>query len=627
MKAKYGDTIIVHFTCALDDGTIVDSSDGRAPLELKIGKSGFIRGFERGFIGMEPGEKKSIVVAAEEAYGPYREELRHVISRDHFPEDIPLEVGAQIKIKHEHDEKVIRVVDVDESTVTLDANHYLAGKDLHFELELVDILKPGPSPLAYFSLGSALEREGFREEARDHYRDAVEADPDFIDAWFRLGVLEQVMGLTDDAARRYRHVLELKNDHVEAMINLGNILRLRGEYDEAISLLERAATVKPDHASTYNTLGAVYKDRDDLDTAIAHYRKALELDPHFAEALNNLGVALQEKAQFQEAEKVFRQAVASDPNLAEAHFNLASVLLLSGNFREGWEEYEWRLKLTDSRSPILAKPWTGEDIAGKSILLLAEQGFGDTIQFIRYAPRLAERGATVSVACQRELVTLFERVQGISQVVDIAGPLPACDVECYLLSIPRLMRTNLDEVPSDVPYFSADPEAVERWRQIIGKKDAYRVGLAWSGDPAYRKDRVRSLRMEQLAPLLKVPGAAFYKLQKDAGSGESPHQVMESAVFDYTPMIQDFADTAACIETLDLVISVDTSIAHLAGALGKPVWTLLPYIPDWRWLLNRDDSPWYPTMRLFRQPSPGDWEAVISNVAKELEKLISMKLA
>ncbi len=620
-RAKFGDMIAVHFVCRSEDGMIVDSSDGRPPLQLTIGKSGLIRGFERACIGMSPGEHKTVVLRAEEAFGPYQEELKHIVSRESFPAHIEPEVGMQIRIKQENEEKVFRVVEVTEATVTLDANHEFAGKDLTFDVTLVDIIKPGPSSDAYFALGATLQEQGFLDEARDHYHDATEIDPDFTEAWFRLGVLEQVRGNADESIKCYRRALSLRSDHVEAMINLGNILRVKGEHDEALALLKRAAEARPDHASTYNTLGAVYKDRDDLDTAIAWYRKAIDMDPQFAEALNNLGVALREKAHFAEAEEAFRKAVVVQSNLAEAHFNLATVLLLSGNFSEGWEEYEWRLQLPDSPSRHLTKPWKGEDVSGKSILLLAEQGFGDTIQFIRYAPLLAERGGTVFVACQRELITLFEKLKGISRVFDLQLPLPASDLQCHLLSLPRLMTTDLNEIPSHVPYISAEPSAVERWRQLVSKEQgSYRIGLAWSGDPAYRNDRIRSLRPEQVSPLLGTTGTVFFKLHKNTESGAS--HCSGTGIVDYTPFIQDFADAAACIQHLDLVISVDTSIAHLAGAMGKPVWTLLPFVPDWRWMLNREDTPWYPTMRLFRQTSPGDWESVINRVADELKKTV-----
>lgn len=620
-KAKYGDIVTVHFICTLDDGSTLDSSENKLPLEITIGKSGYLKPFERAFIGMEPGERKTVIVPAEEAYGPYQQELKKIMSIETFPDHIQPEVGMQIKIKKENEEKVIRVIEVTDTSVTLDENHHLAGKDLTFDITLVEIIKPGPSAAAYYALGSTLHEQGFFEEAMVHYRDAVETDPDFVEAHFKLGILNQVGGNHKEAESHYRKVLQLQPDHAEAMVNLGNLLRIRGEYDEALSLLKRAAEVRPAHASTYNTLGAIYKDRDDLDSAIAHYRRALQLDTHFAEALNNLGVALQEKVEFLEAEEVFRKAVQSNPNLAEAHFNLATLLLLTGNFREGWEEYEWRLKLTDPPSLRLVRPWNGEDIDGKSILLIAEQGFGDTIQFIRYASSLAEMGAEVSVAAQKELAGLFEKVKGISRVARFGDPLPETDYQCYLLSLPHLLKSDVDNVPAEVPYIFADPLAAQRRKEMIQDQDGLlAIGIAWSGDPTYRRDRVRSLRTEYLDPLFRVKGTVFYKLQKDMTSSTSFYRG-ENAPVDLSSAIQDFGDTAACIEHLDLVISVDTAVAHLAGAMGKPIWTLLPYVPDWRWMLDREDSPWYPTMRLFRQPSPGDWDSVIERVAEELKEI------
>ncbi len=622
IRAKFGDTVSVHFTCRLDDGTVIDSSDGRTPLQMTIGKSGLIVGFERACIGMEPGERKTVIVQAEEAYGLSQQELQHVLPVEMFPDTIEPEIGMQIKIKQDDEEKVFRVIEVTDTSVTLDANHHLAGKNLAFDITLIEIIKPGPSAAAYYALGSTLHEQGFFDEAMAYYRDAIETDPDFVEAHFKLGILNQVRGNRMEAESNYRKALQLQPDHVKAMINLGDLLRLEGAHDEALSLLKRAMEVRPAHASTYNTLGAIYKDRDDLDTAIMYYRKALELDPHFAEALNNLGVALQEKAEFLEAEESFRKAVERNPHLAEAHFNLATVLLLSGNFREGWKEYEWRLQLTDPPTPRLARPWNGEDIEGKSILLISEQGFGDTVHFIRYAQPLATMGATVFVAAQRELAILLKRGKGISHVTEFGAPLPETAFQCYLLSLPHLLKSNIDNIPTDVPYISADPITGQRWKRIMrGHDGLFTVGVAWSGDPAYRKDRVRSINMEQLTPLFEIKGTVFYKLQKEMPSSTSFARG-ESVPIDLTQEIENFADTAAFIDHLDLVISVDTSIAHLAGAMGKPVWILLPFVPDWRWLLTRDDSPWYPTMRLFRQPSPGDWGSVIERVAQELNKLI-----
>jgi FKBP-type peptidyl-prolyl cis-trans isomerase 2 len=621
-KAKYGDMVTVHFTCKLDDGTVVDSSDGRESLEITIGKSGFIKSFERAFIGMEPGEKKTVMVPADQAYGPYKDELKQVLSREQFPGDIQPEVGMQFKVKTDNDEQVIRVVEVTESSVALDANHHLAGKDLFFDISLVDIIKPGPSANAYFILGTALQEQGLFEEAIQHYNEAIETDPDFTDVYFKLGILYQIMGLYDEAMSNYRKVLQLKADHMEAMINLGNILRIEGKVDEAISYFNQALVINPDYASTYNNLGVAFKDKGDLDDAMLHYKKALELDDGFAEAHNNLGMALQEKAKFKDAENSFRKAIQLNGNLAEAHFNLSSILLLSGNFQDGWKEYEWRLKLKEFDYTSTHTLWDGADIAGRSLLLYAEQGFGDTIQFMRYAPFVAERGITVIVECQQELAALLRRVKGVNTVITFGESLPTFDFQCHLLSLPRIFNTTLANIPADTPYTTADPLAVRQWKEkMASDQSKFKVGIAWAGDPSYKKDHLRSLRLKDLKTLLRMKDISFYQLQKENSADQELPIEEELKLIDFTYLIEDFADTAALIENLDLIISVDTSVAHLAGALGKTVWTLLPYIPDWRWMLDREDSPWYPTMKLFRQPAPGDWDSVMKQVAEELKKI------
>ena len=620
-KGKFGDTVSVHFTCKLEDGTVVDNSEGRDPLQIQIGKSGYLQDFEKAFIGLEPGEKKSFTVTSEKAYGLYKEELRQVLSRAEFPGDVQPEVGMEIKVKQDNDKKVIRVVEVTESSVTLDANHHLAGKDLFFDITLVDIIKPGPSASVYITLGNALQEKGLMEEAIQHYLNAIETDPSLTEAYFKMGALYQIMGHYDDAMNNYQRVLDLKADHLEAILNLGNVLRIKGEVDKAISMFNKAITINPDYASTYNNLGVAFKDKGDLNNAILHYKKALELDDGLAEVHNNLGMAFQDKGQFDDAEKSFRKALQLNGNLAEAHFNLSSALLLSGRLKEGWEEYEWRLKFSEFGYPSNQTLWDGEDIKEKTLLLCAEQGFEDTIQFIRYAPLIADRKIQVLVACQKELESLLWQIKGVNRVIPFGQSLPPFDFQCHLLSLPRIFDTTLSNIPSNVPYISVRPSALRQWKDKIEDKESkLRIGIAWAGDPSHRKNHLRSLVLSDFLPLLQRKDIGFYKLQKDTYEEQKLTLNGELPIIDYSYLITDFSDTAAFIENLDLIISVDTSVAHLAGALGKTVWTLLPYVPDWRWMLDREDSPWYPTMRLFRQPSPGDWGSVIKRVAEEIKK-------
>ena len=630
-KAKYGDIVTVHFTCKLDDGSILDSSENRPPLEITIGKSGFMKVFERAFIGMEPDEKKSLVVPADEAYGPYKSELKQVLSREQFPGDVQPEVGMQIKVKQDNEEKVIRVVEVTESSVTLDANHYLAGKDLFFDIELVSILKPGPEANAYFMLGSRLQEQGFFEEAIQHYLDAIEANPDFMDAYFKLGVLYQIIGRYDEATSNYRKVLRLKADHMEAMINLGNILRIKGEVDDAIGYFHQALAIKPDYASTYNNLGAVFKDKGDMDNAILHYKKALELDDTFAEAHNNLGMALQENAQFKEAEESFRKSIRLFENLPEAHVNLSSVLLLSGKLPEGWDEYEWRLQTEkiDSRYHHFQYPsWDGSSLDGQTILIGAEQGVNSEIMFASCLPDVIAQAALCIVESDGRLLSLFSRSfpQAIffERYGSFTPDLSSVQLKTALGSLPKYFRSDFNNFPDKKAYLLPDMSRVDFWHERFKKLgQGKKIGISLLGDQHHNVNLLRSIPLEQWGQLFSLPGFSFINLQfGDVGAetnairdnlGMTIHDCKDA---DPPENLDDFA---AQIAALDLVISVDNATVHLAGALGKKVWTLLPFVPDWMWMLEREDSPWYPTMRLFRQSSPGDWDSVIKRIVGELK--------
>jgi hypothetical protein len=324
---------------------------------------------------------------------------------------------------------------------------------------------------------------------------------------------------------------------------------------------------------------------------------------------------------FDDALKSFQKAVEIKHDLAEAHFNMSLTILLSGDLKAGWEKYEWRRKLTEVTGTYIFKkePWRGEDVSGKRILLYGEQGFGDTLQFIRYAGMLSGRGAEVYVECQPELVSLLSDLAGISCVVGRGAALPEYDYHCPILSLPGFFGTEIETIPAAIPYISVSPVKLSSWRdRLRGDGSRLKVGLSWAGRPTHKKDHYRSLSLSLMSPLGGVAGVTFYSLQKGEASLQSVSPPSGMKLVDYTSELGDFSDTAGLLGNLDLVISVDTAVVHLAGAMGKRVWTLLPYAPDWRWLLGREDSPWYPTMRLFRQPAPGDWQTVIAQVAASL---------
>lgn len=358
----------------------------------------------------------------------------------------------------------------------------------------------------------------------------------------------------------------------------------------------------------------------------AAYRRALALQPQHVGALTNLGRAFQKQAQPQEAIVCFERALALKPDLPEAHWGLATQRLLLGDFARGWEEYEHRWALPENqglRREFAAPRWDGDDIAGRTILLHVEQGIGDTLQFVRYAPLLARRGARVIVLCQPPLKRLLMEMDDISVVAD-GEPLPGFDLHLPLMSLPRLFGTTLATIPADVPYLRTDPVDVRAWNGRLGGKDQFKIGLVWAGNRRHLNDRNRSCTLEALAPLAAVPGIRLYNLQKGEAATEIRNAPTNMDFVDLNGELVDFADTAAVITCLDLVITVDTAVAHLAGALARPAWLLLPFAPDWRWMLAREDSPWYPSLRLFRQNQAGDWGGVLTAVINALRQRMSV---
>ncbi len=338
---------------------------------------------------------------------------------------------------------------------------------------------------------------------------------------------------------------------------------------------------------------------------------------------NFLGLALRNCGKYDESLAAFRQSVALRPDFADAHRNLGTTLLLLGDFSNGWPEYEWRRKMPEVAQPRnIAQPqWNGQTLEGKTILLHLEQGFGDTFQFIRYAPLVAKRGPKVIVECVPELAAVLRGARGIERIISRGDSWPPYDVQSSVMSLPLAFGTTLETIPAQVPYLAAPPDRVAAWRERLGNPDGRRrVGLVWAGRPDQRDDRRRSMRFDQLAPLAEVKSARFFSLQKGPAAGQAAAAPPGMDFVDWTRDLHDFADTAALIANLDLVISVDTSVAHLAGAMGKPVWVLLSSVPAWHWMLNRTDCPWYPTMRLFRQATPGDWTGVVENLTRAMSK-------
>jgi len=479
-------------------------------------------------------------------------------------------------------------------------------------------------------LGLIAHQVGRNDLAIDYIRQALLLAPKFAEAHNNLGVALKEQGRLQEAAASYQEALRLKPDYAEAHNNLGVALKGQGQLLEATASYQEALRLRPDYAEALNNLGNVLTKQGQLAEAEARLRQALRLKPDYAEALSNLGAALKEQGKLAEAEASCQQALQLKPDYPEAHYNLAMTWLLQGDLDKGWPEYEWRRQCKDLVLTVPSFPgpdWDGSPLQGRTILVHREQGFGDMLQFIRYAPLLQYRGGKVFVVCHPALVQLLAQCPGIDRLIPQGSPLPPFDVYASLMSLPGLFRTTLATVPRNVPYLFADAGLTERWRQQLSTIGAFKIGISWQGNPRYHQDRWRSIPLFQFAPLARLEGVQLFSLQKGLGTEQLAPAADRCPVNDFGGKLDEgtgaFMDTAAVMKNLDLVVTSDTAIAHLAGGLGVPVWVALPVAPEWRWLLQREDSPWYPTMRLFRQSRWGDWEEVFERMAGEVQKLIT----
>ncbi len=465
------------------------------------------------------------------------------------------------------------------------------------------------------------------QESESLCRQILLLDPGHSKAFNLLGILAAEAGDASSAAALFRRAILNDSSVAEYHSNLGNVLRALGDTDAAIAAYQSALERRPDGAEIHRNLGCALLRKGEFEIAVASLRHALALKPRFAEVYSNLGNALIELGQAPDAIAAYRAAIAiggvSPADLAELHCNLGMALLLTGEFEEGWRGYEWRLKSAIRHRAARDFPqprWNGEPLAGKTILLHAEQGFGDTLQFIRYVRPVAERGATVIVACQKELLRLFSRLPRARQWLAEDQPLPAFDFHCPLLSLPWIFNTAVENIPPQDPPLSPPPEVSSAWRQKITDGE-FKIGIAWAGSTGANKYARRPIPLRLLASLAEIPGVRLISLQK----GPAAHEAAADArILDLTAGLGDFADTAALIEALDLVISVDSAVAHLAGAMNKPVWTMLAFAADWRWGQAGEQSAWYPSMRLFRQGIPGDWHSVADRIKAELISRVSL---
>jgi tetratricopeptide (TPR) repeat protein len=491
--------------------------------------------------------------------------------------------------------------------------------------------------------GFHLHRHNRMEEAEPFYHRAVALDPDFKEAWMNMGLVILSRGSLDEALSCQRHALRIDPDSADAHNNLGMVHYAQGNIAEAENSFRSALRLRPDYANATLNLGSTRQILNHVEEADTLFRRALSLGVDPARANSNLSLALMEQVRPEEAELCCREALALRPEYPEARANLALALLTMGRLEEGFRHYEARWEVEAQDAPVLSQPrWTGQSLNGETVLLHAEQGFGDTLQFCRYAPMVAAAGGHVILVVPKALRRLLTTLDGVAAVLsEEDGVLPPFDYHCPLLSLPFAFGTTMATIPAPVSYLRADPSP---WAKFLGALPGLKVGVVWAGKSrtaqphAVAIDKRRSMRLADMAPLFSVPGCSFVSLQlgppaaqmRALPEGAVLHDVsrrmnangMNASGMNASGMnaggMKDWADTADLIAGLDLVIAVDTAVAHLAGALGKPVWMLNRFDSCWRWFLNRDDTPWYPSMRQFRQTSRGDWAGVIERVGDAL---------
>ena len=522
-----------------------------------------------------------------------------------------------------------RAIEVNPTLVAAHFNRALALKALN-QLQAAQAgvsatlaLEPEHPP-ALHQQGLVLQTLGRTQEALQCFEQLVAITPGDATALTNKGVLLFELGRWSQAEAAFRQALLVQVDNAQAHFNLGTALQEQGRLEEALTCYDDAIKLQPDLAQAHANRGNVLKDLKRYDAAVASLSTAIALVPEDALAYSNRGNVFKAMLKLAHAVQDYDAALRLQADLADAHLNKSLALLLDGRFELGWPAYEWRWQTKASKSlqrNYAQAPWRGEsDIRGKTILLYTEQGLGDTLQFCRYAQVLAERGARVILEVPASLRTVLQGLAGVDQWVIKGESLPPFDVHCPLLSLPFALQTRMATIPAPQAYLRASPEKMQAWSDLLGPRRRPRVGLVWSGSTTHTNDRNRSMPLTTLLSHLP-PGIDYISLQKDLRAADRD-------VLDATPWLrhfgqalQDFSDTAALCALMDVVISVDTSVAHLSGALGQPTWVLLPFSPDWRWLLQRDDSPWYPSMRLYRQGDDLSWSPVLQSVANHLSQL------
>ena len=481
---------------------------------------------------------------------------------------------------------------------------------------------------ALYNRGNTLQKLGRFEQALESYQRALAVGPDFAEAFNNRGVALQKLGRSEEALESYEQALAVTPEYAEALNNRGNTLQELGRFQEALESYKQALAVRLEYAEALDNRGNCFRALGRFDEAMECHEQALAVSPDFAEAFYNRGNTLRDLRRFDEAMESFQRALALKPDFAKGQVNRAYLLLLTGRFSEGYQVHEWRRKEDSWTVRYLSGPeWKKGEPCPERLLIYAEQGLGDTIQFSRFACSVAASGKEVCLEVQSPLGGLLGGLEGVS-VVRYGETLPQYDAHLPLMSLPHVLGVTPEALPRNFPYLFAEPPRVEAWAKRL-PTGQFRVGIVWQGNPDGYVDKGRSIPLRCFAPLCRIPGLRLISLQKNRGIEQladlPPRMRVETlgAEFDAGP--DAFLDTAAVMMNLDLVISSDTAAAHLAGALGCPVWIVLRHVPDWRWMIDREDTPWYPTARLFRQTRHGDWDEVFQRIAGEFARAVTAK--
>ena len=473
--------------------------------------------------------------------------------------------------------------------------------------------------------GTALAQQGRLDEAARLFEQAIARQPGQAEAHYNLGIAHRRRGRMDDAVRCWRRAAELKPDFAPARVNLGGALLELNDPRGAEAEFRQVLKTEPDSVPALINLGNALRDQGRAEEAVDAYRRADALKPDVATTYNNLGLALRDLGRLDESEAAYRRALQLDPTYATARKDFGILLLLTGRFAEGWREYGWRWKTRwHPRRKLPCPAWRGEDIAGKTILLYSEQGLGDTIMFCRLAEAVTARGARVVLEAQPPLCRLLDGLEGAERVLPRAEPASPADVEAPLMDLPGILGLDATNIPARVPYLKPEPARAQRWKEWLAARPGFNIGIVWQGNSASNAELGRSPPLAAFRPLAEIPGVRLIALQKGAGTeqiaGLSGAMKIEIPPSDFDAEPDAFLDSAALMQSLDLVVSADTAPAHLAGALGRKLWIALRKTPDWRWGLDRADTPWYPTARLFRQETMGDWDTVFRRMTETLAR-------